>query len=332
MFDANLLIYLGKSFNLATVPPAAIIQYLLVKTPGFLNLTLPVGMSLGAALAMSRLARESEITAIRSAGTSIKRCLVPFAVFGALVGIGDFFLEERVIPVSEQFANRIERQMGVLMITPNFTQNSYFKLDRYQASIGSASRTGPEGIDVSDVVLITRPQPKTTEIITARTGIYDHGLWKLRDTTFRLITEDELIQFHKEPEIAINEKISLNDLFLPPPPEQLSLQDLQKSIALAHREGRDARMLEVQFWGRFSVPAACLIFGFVAPILSIPFARSGGFAGVLLSVFLVFLYYNAYIIATEIIGRNGWLNPFLSSWLTNILFLCLGGLALRRLE
>jgi lipopolysaccharide export system permease protein len=331
MFDANLLIYLGKTFDLATVPPAAIAQYVIAKTPGYLNLTLPVGMALGASLAMSRLARDSEITAIRTAGASIKRCLVPFTLFGLAVAVGDFLLEERVIPVSERFSNKLEREMGALMVTPSFTQNSFLKLDRYQVSIGSAQRSGPEGVDLTDVVLISRPKLDTVEIVTAKHGAYDHGFWSLKGATFRLIQGDDLIQFKKE-DVTINERISLTDLFLPPPPEQLPLSELSKAIAAAHREGRNARMLEIQLHDRFSVPAACLIFGFVAPLLAIPYARTGGFAGVLLSVFLVFLYYNAYIISTEIIGRNGWVNPFVASWLTNILFVVLGLFVLRRVE
>jgi lipopolysaccharide export system permease protein len=218
------------------------------------------------------------------------------------------------------------------MMTPNFTQNAQFKLDRYQVSIGSLLRSGPEGLSLTDVLLFTRPQPNTIEIIQAKSGTYDHGLWKLKDTTFRLITGDDMVQFRKGEEITINEKIGLSDLFVPPPVEQLSIGQLLQSIELAKKEGRSSREMEIQLNGRFSVPAACLMFGCVAPILAIPFARSGGFAGVLLSVFLVFLYYNSYIICTEIIGRNGWLNPFVSSWLTNILFIFLGVLALRRME
>lgn len=332
MFDANLIIYLGKTFNLSVVPPAAIIQYILAKTPFFLNMTLPVGVALGGSLAMSRLSSDSEITAMRSAGASIKRCLVPFTLFGLLAGGLAFYLNEQVIPRSEQFAGSLERRMGALMITPNFTQNAALRLDRYSVFIGTANRTAPEGIDVNDLVLVSRPQPGTIEIITARNGRYDHGLWTMRDAAFRFITGDDTIQFRKENQFTINEKINIEDLFVPPPPEQLSLQALAKSIALAKKEGRDARSLEIQLHGRFSVPAACLIFGAVAPLLALPFARSGGFAGVLLSVFLVFLYYNSYVISTEIIGRNGWLPPILASWLTNLIFIVIGLIAAKRME
>ena len=67
MFQANQFIYLFKSVSLQNVPFSAFAQLVLYKTPYWANMTLPVGMSLAASLAMSRITRESELTAIRAA-------------------------------------------------------------------------------------------------------------------------------------------------------------------------------------------------------------------------------------------------------------------------
>ncbi|WP_204352309.1 hypothetical protein, partial [Klebsiella variicola] len=48
--------------------------------------------------------------------------------------------------------------------------------------------------------------------------------------------------------------------------------------------------------GRFSVPAACVVFAIVGPVFAIVFARNGGFVGVFLSIVLVMLYYNAHVL------------------------------------
>ena len=68
------------------------------------------------------------------------------------------------------------------------------------------------------------------------------------------------------------------------------------------------------------------------PVFAIIFARTGGFAGVLLSFFLVLLYYNAFIVSTEIFGKNGWLDPVIAAWLPNVVFAVIGLFAMRRLE
>ena len=54
MFQANTLIYQLKTFSLSAVPPLGLLQLILYRTPEYLNMTLPVGMSLAASLEMGR--------------------------------------------------------------------------------------------------------------------------------------------------------------------------------------------------------------------------------------------------------------------------------------
>ena len=83
---------------------------------------------------------------------------------------------------------------------------------------------------------------------------------------------------------------------------------------------------------KFSVPAACIIFALIGPVFAIYFARSGGFVGVFLSIFLVLLYYNAFVISTEILSKIGQIPGWLAAWLPNMIFAAIGILAIRRLE
>ena len=132
--------------------------------------------------------------------------------------------------------------------------------------------------------------------------------------------------------MEINEKGVVDSVFAPPSAPALTVGELRRAIAEGKRIGLDSTVQQVALQTKFSVPAACIVFATVAPIFAIVFARTGGFAGVLLSIFLVMLYYNAFIVSTEIFGRNGWLNPILAGWLPNVIFAFLGLFALRRLE
>lgn len=50
MFQANTLIYMMKTYSVSNVPPLALAQIILYKTPDFLRMTLPVGMALASSL------------------------------------------------------------------------------------------------------------------------------------------------------------------------------------------------------------------------------------------------------------------------------------------
>ena len=53
---------------------------------------------------------------------------------------------------------------------------------------------------------------------------------------------------------------------------------------------------------------------------------------VILLLLMVLLYYNVFVISTEIFGRNGWLSPLAAAWLPNLIFIIFAVLGLRRLE
>lgn len=331
MFQANMLIALFKDLQVQSLPMAAVFQIVAYRTPGFLNMTLPVGMALAASLAIGRISRESELTAMRAAGYSIRRVLVSVAAFGLLVSAAAFYNSERLMPAAEQRARKLETQAALVGSGPQFRSNVIVNLRNYVVALGTVS-TAPDGtIELSDVLMVERPRSREIWLYTAKSGTYKDGVWTLRDTYWRQFSGPRLLQARPGKDVVINERISVQDFFTPPDPSELNARELREAIARAKGIGADTVQMEVAYHAKFAVPFACLVFALAAPVFAIWLARSG-FAGVLLSVVLVFLYYNAHIISTQILGRNGWLAPWWAAWLPNVLFVAAGFLALRRLE
>src|SRR5205085_10345656 len=84
------------------IPAVGIVKVAFFFLPYLINLTMPVAMAIAASLAVSRLARDSEITVMRAAGISLKRIFLPVFIVGFLLSIGDFYFAERVVPWSNQ--------------------------------------------------------------------------------------------------------------------------------------------------------------------------------------------------------------------------------------
>ncbi|HRF60145.1 MAG TPA: LptF/LptG family permease [Fimbriimonadaceae bacterium] len=332
MFQINMLIYQYKNFQLSNVPLLAVFQVILYKTPEYLSMTLPVGMSLASSLAISRLARESELTAMRSAGVSILRVVRPIVLMGILVAIGNYFVSERLMPAGERLANQRLNEIGMLALNPTFKSNVQLDLGNYSANFGSVER-GPEGsIRLSGILLITRPRPGEIVLITAESGIYKEGVWVMRDAYLRAMRGDTLFDAKPTKDVVIEEPINVANFFGERSPNEQTVADLAAAIKERKSQRLPTTQLEVDYHVRFSVPAACIVFALTGPVFAVWLSRAGAFVGVLLSIVLVLVYYNAFIIATQIIGYNGILNPILSAWLPNILFVALGLLALRRAE
>ena len=341
MFQANLLIYLFKTFSMAAMPTPAILKFLLYKTPYFLNMTLPVGIALATSLAMSSLARESELTAMRAAGASILRVMVPISIFGLLVGVGNFYLEEKVMPPAEKAAARLSAQMMVLGMSPEFRSDVSLHIGTYWVNIKTVSRGENGALQLNNVFLFERPQDYTVGFYMAEQGSYKNGVWRFPNAQgWHFVgkaaappgsTDYQLDQF-KAGEMNIYQPTNIEDIFAQPQATEKTLSELRQAISEQRAMHSDTRSLEISYYNRFSVPAACYVFAIVAPVFAIWFGRSGGFVGILLSILMVMLYYNVYVISSDVFGEKGWFSPIVAAWLPDVLFVALGIIGLRRLE
>ncbi|MCE9559835.1 MAG: LptF/LptG family permease, partial [Armatimonadetes bacterium] len=157
MFQANQLmaIYRDPNINMDRVPFLATLQLLLLKTPAWLQLTLPFGIALGSSLCVSRIARESELVAMRSAGIPIRRVLRPVIIAGILAALLNFVVTEQVMPRAEKASKRLLSQIGQLALQPTLKSNVSVTIGGWIASIGTVSR-GPGGSLVLDRVLLNQ--------------------------------------------------------------------------------------------------------------------------------------------------------------------------------
>lgn len=333
MFQANLLIFLMKTYSVANIPALALAQMIWLKTPDFLRQTLPVGMALASSLAISRLARESELTAMRSAGAPIRRILWPIAGFGLLVAVGNFWVSERVYPIAEKRFVEVSQQAFILGTSPEFKSNVLIKLtdNNSVAYFASVRRIQDDKLLVQDAMLFEQRRSGEVVFYFATSGTYDRGVMTFDDAEMYIFAAEKL-EYYPAKRMTIDQKISLADMFVSPSSADKTVFELKETIAEGRRTGRDVTYLEVDYHSRFAVPTACLVFALAGPVFAVLFGRSGGFVGVLLSILLVMIYYNMFVVSTQIFGRNGWLSPMMAAWLPNVILLTFGLFGLRRLE
>ncbi|MCW5936370.1 MAG: LptF/LptG family permease [Fimbriimonadaceae bacterium] len=332
LFVANDMIALFKTFNLESIPPLAIIQLLLFKLPQWLSMTLPVGAALGASLAISRLARESEITAMRAAGVRVLRVFLPVLVCGAVVAACNFLVVDRLVPPAAKAYTRLINEVGLLGAAPQFRSNVVLEIDRFTASFGTVSRSDQGTILLTEILLIERPRQGETILYWAKSGEYKDGVWRILAPTIYHLRGTTLTAAETKKEVPINEPIRIADLFAPPTPDQETVASLQEAIRSRRAALQSTTALEIALQQKFAVPFSCLVFSLTGAVFAMLFARAGPFMGVLVSLGLVWLYFNLYVISGEIFGRNHWVSPMVAAWLPNLLYLFVGLILVRRLE
>jgi lipopolysaccharide export system permease protein len=333
MFLANTLIAYSQEVFSRDIPLVSVLQYLTLKVPQTLNMTLPVGVTLAGSLAISRLVRESELTAMRAAGISIKRIMVPFLLVGLLVALLSFYLAEFVTPKTEARASETMRKIFASAEAVDLRSNVLLKLNNgeYHASLGLVRKNDKGHVVIDDILVFQKPKRGEDWVVQAPKATYDDGLLQLFDATVVKMAGAQT-QFFYPKVWEINLRMSLDDFFGVRAPESMSITELRNAMREWRAEGQDMRAVEIVYHNKLAVPAACLVFALFAPVVALYFSRGGAFVGVLVAIIIVFLYYNIWILTSQVLAKGWIMPPIVGAWLPNVLFASAGAYALWRAE
>jgi lipopolysaccharide export system permease protein len=175
---------------------------------------------------------------------------------------------------------------------------------------------------------------KMTSRIDAVRLVYDtlSGNWIAREGVKRDI-------FDSHQNVEYFDSLTIFDLnFLPSDlltkqqkPEEMNLDELKELVRTHERAGNDPTRILIEYYSRFSFPMAslvCIIFGL--PISANK--RRGGLAVQVGINILVTFIYLVFMKISQAFGKNGALDPLLTAWFANLVFLIAGIINLPRVR
>lgn len=314
------------------IPASGVARIALYFLPYLVHLTMPVAVAIATSLTVARLARDTEITVMRAAGISLKRIFLPVFAAGALLSVVDFYFGEKVVPLATAAYERTMSSLSrnIRFLTPQAGQAIQSPDKRYTVWIGRME-LGQQGhtARLHDVRLLVDPGGPSPTIILAENADYNNGVWTLHDAKLHIYrnggTEETFVAAKKQ---QINFRLTeqtFNLIALQLPlyssASTISFAELRKSLQQQRRAGWVNPRDLLDFHFKLSVPFSCLVFAIACPPLALRFARSGNFMGVLLSIVLVFVYWNM-LLAAKILGARypAAFPPMVAGWSQNILF------------
>jgi lipopolysaccharide export LptBFGC system permease protein LptF len=348
MLTGTVLYNNADIFLQAHIPVLGIVKVAFYFMPYLVSLTMPVAMAIATSLLVSRLARDTEITVMRAAGVSIKRVFLPLFVVGLFLSVADFYFGEKVVPWSNQQYERtitdLSRSSNIFV--PQAQQVIQSKDKKFTASIDSIQLKKESGkATLYNVTILKREVNNSTPIIMiADSAEYDNGIWTLYDAKIYYYTNhgvnDRVVRAKS---VKIDFKLAEQTFMGIPLQLPLyssaatktwrelgsSLDQQRKMIAMQQKSGFSTAKVDpytlLEYHFKLSVPFSCLVFAIICPPLALRFAKAGNFMGVLLSICLVFVYWNT-LLAAKIFGSRfpDQLPPLVAAWGQNVVFSIVG--------
>jgi len=311
-------------------PILLLAQYYLAYIPIIFVQVAPFACLLAVLYTFGKLNRDNEIIAMRSAGLSIFQVNKSVIIFGFILSLFIFWVNDRFIPSSLTFTQNMKSRIedgdskpqekkaeAIENLSVYGLKNRLFFVNKFTVNTNTM-----EGI----TILEHDEQQNMIKKIVASKGIYKDGLWRF----YNAITYDfdKNGQIKQEPQYMEEEIMPIPEaphdfLNQRQRPEFMTIAQLDDYIWKLSKSGAITitRNLKVDLYQRFSSPFMSL---FII-LLGIPFSlmmrrRATGLSSVGFSIIVGFLYYvlNAVSIA---LGKAGILTPILAASLSHIVAL-----------
>ena len=311
-----------------------LLYYILLQTPYFVMLALPAGALFGCALAVSRLARDSETTMMRMAGISVKRIFMPIFVFGLFISIVAYVFQEKVTVWAERESIKVLKKLWLAPGPPPIEANVFFRVDNYTFYVNTVQRSQGKLV-MGDIMVYEPPIGKGyPTLTTAKIAVEENHVWVLKDgTIYRMNPEGdpELVGHFKKMKLDLRR--ALTDYFLneQKAPKAMTIAELKQQMNLLSKSGLKTNTYQLEYGYKLAIPLSSLVLLLCVAPLSMRFGKSGGFMGVLLGIVVLFFYWNV-ILFSRVLGETGGLPPALAGWSEVIIFSLLGVVLLWKVE
>ncbi len=332
---------LGRIMELVvrnSAPALSVAEIFLFTLPAALTVTIPMGALVGILLGLSRLAADSEVTAMRASGIgtwNFVRIVGVFAVAAWLIAsLNNIWIAPKATAGLSRLQDRLKSSQASFEIQPRVFYEDFKNMVLYVQDASAAGGAAIwKGVFLADVSAAGAPK-----ITLAREGIVQ----QIAPNELRLHLEEGSTHETqpRNPEQYTISQFQSSDIPITLPsnnqPAREQVQASEMSTAGLWRLSQtkppvEARYYLVEFHRRLAYPAACLVLALVGIPLGLSAKKGGKSTGFVITIILVFLYYFVSL-AGVAMGRNGKLPPGVAVWLANLVFLFAGVILLWRSE
>jgi lipopolysaccharide export system permease protein len=311
------------------VPAGIVLKWFVFRVPEDMQFIFPVATLMATLLGFARLSKDGELTALRAAGISLIRLLVPVMAFGVLATGATYFFLNRLVPPSMVTSQDLWVHHFRSTLPPTFKENFTLKTsgDRL-VSVGRVNLRDPVLHRVTVRDYPDGPGEGLRQISGPRARWEPASRrWVLEDARVDRYAVDEVSGEVQGVETRLFPLLPLDlkdgpEVFQAPErsAQEQTPEQLSRRIEEIEEKGLGSTLdLRVELYLKSSFPFCVLLFALLGATMGITNARAGGFMGFGVALLLTFLYYVTMSLSASL-GKSGTLSPLLSAWLHNLVF------------
>jgi lipopolysaccharide export system permease protein len=315
---------IGK-FSRAGVPMKNTLMFFLCKTPEIINQTAPMAVLMGTILAIGTLARNSEVTAMRSSGVSLVGIGRPLIATAAAISLILLVMQEFVVPPANEKVRYIDQVLLQKKGTETFFRrnNIWHRSGNLimQAKLFEPAKQKLNGITIWELDKSLSPLRRLDAVSATPAG----ENWNLQDVISRDLSQPGAIAQEKTRVLPIDLNLQPADLKeVAKSADDMGFIALWQYCEFLREGGYDTARYRTLLHGKISLPFAALVMAFLGIPFSLRDGRSSGIGiGIGLSIGIGVIYFiiNALLLS---LGQAGAIYPPVAAWAANAIFAAAG--------
>lgn len=312
------------------------VLYFFLRLPYLIILTSPVTMLLTGLFLMNSLAKYNESAAIRAAGISIKRAMLPLFGLGLIMSVLIALFGEYVLPYSEAKRAYVYQ----VQIRDEQPEDQMLKARiHYQGADGRFYYFGffdgyKNTLRIVDILKLNPQNGTISERITASGADWVNNQWILKDCEIRRFNRHRPVSWQHFSSTAIKEMGVQPQDFIRITKKTLSMNffELRDYIDRLKKVGDDYHKELVDLHVKLSFPLTNLIVIFFFIPIATSNVRSKGRGWIFMLGLLVCFIYLTVMRISQSLGYNEVLPPVVAAWAPNLFFSVLGFFFLKKAE
>lgn len=339
------VIRLAELFVVHNVSGRMIAQVLFYLALTFLPAVVPIAFLLAVLVGFGRLSADSEITAMKSVGLSLYRLAAPIMGLGLVLFIANLCLNLYLVPWANRMFRyelfRISNTKAIATIKEGRFTEDFFDMVLFADKVDSKANTMERVFiyNAKDNQLPVTVVADHGQIFTNRrdaNGLPGLILRLFHGSLHRVNPATQLYEFIQFSSYDIFLRLASAKVVGVEKPRTMDFASLRQRIKymedLPNKQREDFRetnRLKVEYWSRFALSFACVIFAFLGVGFGTVRTRTVRSNSLMICLFVMLGYWTLHSAGMRW-GEEGYIPAFFAMWMSNMILLFIGIFALRK--
>tara|TARA_B100000427_G_scaffold234382_1_gene197436 strand:+ start:180 stop:1295 length:1116 start_codon:yes stop_codon:yes gene_type:complete len=316
----DILFYVVELSVLSGVSFITTIKLLIYKLPAVMVLFFPMATLFACMLLFVRMAKDNELSVLRTSGVNATRIIVPVVIIGIFISYGSYLFNEAIVPMSNQAADTLIKRELRKSPPPNIAENTVFNDSDRFFYIKNIRNNSMENIMVIEKTF------ENPRLIIAKEGTWKDFKWTLFDGTLQEFDNDGHLKYSNSfDEMRIHVKQNIRSYYArQKKAKEMDSNELKAKIQSLDESGLSSNYYQIEYHLKRSLPATCLIFVLIGISYCFSFVRTGkDWWGVIIAICVSVLTVGLYFVLLAIsraFAKGGLISPIIGAWSPNAIY------------